>query len=308
MTETLNTNTHTDIKTPRWFEGFLPAYLRPYAYLARLDRPIGIWLLLLPGWWGIVLASGGIFGMNLKSWSLMLFFGLGAIIMRAAGCVINDLWDRNLDKEVERTKARPLAAGTITVKQAVIFLGILLLAGLLILLTMNRLTIILGILSLPLIVAYPYMKRLTWWPQAFLGITFNFGALMGYTAVTETLSLSCVLLYLAGISWTLGYDTIYAHQDREDDALAGIKSTARLFGNDSPLWVSRFYDGCAVFLVFAVLMQGNGLWGAIVTLMACAHLLWQMTEWKPGEASSSLSIFRSNRNFGLLVLLSIAFA
>lgn len=308
MTEIVNTNTHTDIKPPQWFESLLPADLHPYALLARLDRPIGIWLLLLPGWWGIVLASGGLFHMGLKSWGLMLLFGVGAIIMRAAGCVINDLWDRDLDKQVERTKARPLAAGTLNEKQAMIFLAGLLSAGLLILLTMNWTTIILGVLSIPLIVAYPYLKRITWWPQAFLGITFNFGALMGYSAVTGTLGFSALLLYLAGICWTLGYDTIYAHQDREDDAMAGIKSTARLFGEDSRRWVKSFYDLCAGFLVFAVLLQGGGLWGAIAILMACSHLLWQMTEWQPEDPASSLRTFRANRDFGLLVLLAVAFS
>lgn len=282
--------------------------MHPYATLARLDRPIGIWLLLLPGWWGIVLASGGLFHMGLKSWTLIVLFGIGAIIMRAAGCVINDLWDRDLDKQVERTKSRPLAAGTLNEKQAMVFLAGLLTVGLLILLTMNWTTIILGVLSIPLIVAYPYMKRITWWPQAFLGITFNFGALMGYSAVTGTLGFSALLLYAAGICWTLGYDTIYAHQDREDDAIAGIKSTARLFGEDSPRWVKSFYDLCAGFLVFAVLLQGSGLWGAIAILMACSHLLWQMTEWQPQEPASSLLIFRANRDFGLLVLLAVAFS
>lgn len=308
MTEILNTNTHTDINPPQWFERFLPSYLHPYATLARLDRPIGIWLLLLPGWWGIVLASGGLFHMGLKSWTLIVLFGIGAIIMRAAGCVINDLWDRDLDKQVERTKSRPLAAGTLNEKQAMVFLAGLLTVGLLILLTMNWTTIILGVLSIPLIVAYPYMKRITWWPQAFLGITFNFGALMGYSAVTGTLGFSALLLYAAGICWTLGYDTIYAHQDREDDAMAGIKSTARLFGEDSPRWVKSFYDLCAGFLVFAVLLQGSGLWGAIAILMACSHLLWQMTEWQPQDPASSLLIFRANRDFGLLVLLAVAFS
>ncbi len=308
MTEILNTNTHTDINPPQWFERFLPSYFHHYATLARLDRPIGIWLLLLPGWWGIVLASGGLFHMGLKSWTLIVLFGIGAIIMRAAGCVINDLWDRDLDKQVERTKARPLAAGTLNEKQAMVFLAGLLTVGLLILLTMNWTTIILGVLSIPLIVAYPYMKRITWWPQAFLGITFNFGALMGYSAVTGTLGFSALLLYAAGICWTLGYDTIYAHQDREDDAIAGIKSTARLFGEDSPRWVKSFYDLCAGFLVFAVLLQGSGLWGAIAILMACSHLLWQMTEWQPQDPASSLLIFRANRDFGLLVLLAVAFS
>ncbi len=303
MTESVNTNIHTDIKRLAWIEERLPEKLRPYAYLARLDRPIGIWLLLLPGWWGIVLGAGGLFGMGLYAWSLVLLFGVGAVLMRAAGCVINDLWDRDLDRQVERTKNRPLAAGTVGKSQALVFLAVLLSVSLMILLTMNRLTVLLGILTIPLILAYPLMKRVTWWPQAFLGITFNFGALMGYAAITGTLSFSCVLLYIAGICWTLGYDTIYAHQDREDDALAGMKSTALLFGETSPKWVRRFYELTALFLVFAVLLENGGLWTGILILVACSHLLWQLTEWTPEDPASSLKIFRSNRDFGLLVAL-----
>ncbi len=307
MTDTLNTNTHTDIKRLAWIEQHLPEKLRPFAYLARLDRPIGIWLLLLPGWWGIVLGSGGLFGMSLYSWFLMGLFGIGAILMRAAGCIINDLWDRDLDKQVERTKNRPLAAGTVSRSQALVLLAGLLSISLVILLTMNRLTIVLGVLTIPLIVAYPLMKRVTWWPQAFLGITFNFGALMGYTAITDTLSFSCVLLYLAGICWTLGYDTIYAHQDKEDDALAGMKSTALLFGENSPKWVKRLYELTALFLVLAVLIGSGSLWTSLLILAACSHLLWQITEWKSEDPASSLHIFRSNRDFGLLILLALLF-
>lgn len=307
MTDTVNTNNHTDIKRLAWIEERLPEKLRPYAYLARLDRPIGIWLLLLPGWWGIVLGAGGVFGMGLHAWFLVLLFGIGAVLMRAAGCVVNDLWDRDLDRQVERTKNRPLAAGTVNRSQALAFLAGLLVSSLLILLTMNRLTILLGFLTIPLILAYPLMKRLTWWPQAFLGITFNFGDLMGYTAVTGSLSFSCILLYAAGICWTLGYDTIYAHQDREEDALAGMKSTALLFGENSPKWVKRFYEMTTLFLVFAVLLQNGGLWTSMLILAACAHLLWQLTEWKPEDPASSLNIFRSNRDFGLLILLALGF-
>ena len=209
-----------------------------------------------------MLASGGFFGMSLYAWLVFILFGIGAIVMRAAGCVINDLWDRDLDKKVERTKERPLAAGTVNAKQAMSFLAGLLTAGLLILLSMNRLTVILGIMTIPLIIAYPLMKRLTWWPQAFLGITFNFGALMGYSAISGSIGISSLLLYLGGICWTLGYDTVYAHQDKEDDALAGIKSTALLFGSESGKWVKRFYELTTLLLVFAVLLT-SGLFAAL---------------------------------------------
>ena len=220
--------------------------MQPYALLMRLDRPIGWWLLLLPGWWAIVLASGGVMNMNIKSWALMAAFLIGAVVMRGAGCVVNDIWDRDLDKMVERTRERPLASGAVSVKQAAAFLSLLLMIGAAILLSMNMLTIMLGLLSLPLIALYPAMKRITYWPQLFLGLTFNFGALMGWAAVTGELSAAPLFLYLGGIFWTIGYDTIYAHQDKEDDALAGIKSTALKFGNRSKLWVSGFYLGAFI--------------------------------------------------------------
>ena len=298
---------HTDIKKIVWLERLIPEKMRPYLYLTRIDRPIGIWLLLLPGWWSIVMASGGIFNMNAHSWYLILLFGIGAIIMRSAGCTVNDIWDRKLDRQVARTKERPIASGAISTLQALIFLAILLIAGLLILLQMNRLTIILGIISLPLIAAYPLMKKITWWPQAFLGVTFNFGALMGWSAVTGSLALPAILLYIAGIFWTLGYDTIYAHQDKEDDALAGIKSTALLFGNISKERVKRFYEVTTVALAFSVLLATGSLLSTIAVMLACSHLLWQMTEWNPEEPMSSLEIFKSNRDFGLLVLLALCF-
>ncbi len=305
MTKPVNTKTHTDIKRLDWIERKLPAKIRPYAYLARLDRPIGIWLLLLPGWWSIILASGGFWDMNSHEWLLMVLFGIGAIVMRAAGCVINDLWDRDLDKQVERTKSRPLASGDISVKQAIVFLAGLLTTGLIILLQMNLSTIILGIVTIPLIITYPYMKRLTWWPQAFLGITFNFGVLMGWAAVTGTVSISCLILYAAAICWTIGYDTIYAQQDKEDDALAGMKSTALLFGEQSPIWVKKFYEGTTVLLFFATLLATGSLFSAFCVLLATSHLLWQITDWNPEDHTSSLAIFKSNRDFALLVALAL---
>ncbi len=276
----------------------LPPSLAPYAYLGRFDRPIGIWLLLLPGWWSIMLASGGITRMDGRSTAIFALFGFGAVVMRAAGCVVNDLWDRRLDSQVERTKTRPLASGTVNVRNAFAFLFILLLIGFVILLQFNALTIFLGVLSLPLIAAYPLMKRITWWPQLFLGFTFNFGALMGWSAVTGTIGLPAVLLYAGGIFWTLAYDTIYAHQDKEDDALAGIKSTARLFGEKSRNYVAVFF--CITYvLLFAVSHN-------LFLIPAALHLTWQLYAWKPDDAVSSLRVFRSNRDFGILVLLGLA--
>lgn len=294
----MNTKIHTDIKREGWVEKLLPPLLRPYAALARLDRPIGIWLLLLPGWWAIILASGGATRMDGAGWKIFALFGIGAIVMRAAGCVVNDLWDRDLDRQVARTSARPLASGEVRVRQAAGFLAALLGLGLIILLQMNALTVLLGVLSLPLIATYPLMKRFTWWPQLFLGFTFNFGALMGWSAVTGAIEFPAMLLYAGGIFWTLGYDTIYAHQDKEDDALAGIKSTALLFGVESKKFVSVFFS-IAYVLIFTASQS-------LFLIPAALHLAWQLRAWKPDDAESSLRVFKSNRDFGILVLLGLA--
>lgn len=278
----------------------MPASARPFAYLARLDRPIGIWLLALPGWWAIVLASGGVLHMNAGDWGVFTLFGIGAVVMRSAGCVVNDLWDRDLDKKVERTTLRPLAAGTITPVQAFIFLAALLILGLVILLQMNFITILLGVLSIPLIVVYPLMKRLTYWPQAFLGLTFNFGALMGWAAVTGTVGSHALLLYAAGIFWTLAYDTIYAHQDKEDDLLAGVKSSALKLGEKSRAYVSAFF--VITLLLFLLAAQKP-----LVLIPVSLHAYWQIKNWNENDQASSLRIFKSNREFGFLALLGFAF-
>ena len=297
----VNTKIHTDIKHDRWVAA-MPAGLRPYILLARLDRPIGIWLLLLPGWWAIMRAGGGVMAMNARDWAIFVLFGIGAVVMRAAGCVINDLWDRKIDSRVERTRLRPLAAGTVTPAQALGFLAALLCVGLLILLQFNIMTILLGILSLPLIIAYPLMKRWTWWPQAFLGLTFNFGALMGWAAVAGSVDLAALLLYAGGIFWTLGYDTIYAHQDKEDDALAGIKSTALKFGQHSRKFVAMFY----ALAWLLIMLAGGGVIAAFLLLPAGVQLTWQIKYWDMNDPARALAVFRSNRNFGLLVLGAMA--
>ena len=297
-----NNTSYTDIKSQTWFQRILPEKLWPYAYLMRLDRPIGWWLLLLPGWWSIVMASGGLFGMGVYSWILMVLFLIGAVVMRGAGCVINDLWDRELDKKVERTRARPLASGAVSVKQAVLFLGGLLLTGFIILVFMNPQTIILGIVVLPLIIMYPSMKRITYWPQAFLGITFNFGALMGWCAVAGGIDVAAVLLYIGGMCWTIGYDTIYAHQDKEDDIMAGIKSTALKFGTASKLWVGGFYTLAFLFFAEAYLLVQGINWTAALLVLPAAHLAWQLWRWDMDDQENSLVIFKSNRVFGLLFL------
>lgn len=238
-------------------------------------------------------------------WACLLLFGIGAIIMRGAGCIINDLWDRDLDKLVERTKSRPVASGEISPIKATAFLATLLLIGLIILCVFDRTTFILGVVTLPLIATYPYMKRIIWWPQAFLGLTFNFGALMGGSAITGHIDPPVIFLYLAGIFWTIGYDTIYAHQDKEDDAMAGIKSTARLFQDDSLKWVGRFYGACIVCLLLAFYFGGIN---SMFILIPAAHMIWQLVEWRPDDQVSSLKIFKSNRDFGFIVLALCAFA
>lgn len=294
---------HTDIQMQGWI-GRLPARARPFALLARLDRPIGVWLLLLPGLWAIALAAATQNGhMKFYDWFLMILFVLGAVVMRAAGCVINDLWDRKLDAKVERTQLRPLASGAVSLRDGALFLLGLLLIGLLILLQMNHATLILGLIAMPLIIAYPLMKRITWWPQAFLGLTFNFGALMGWSAVTGGLNWPCLVLYAGCILWTIGYDTIYAHQDKEDDALIGIKSTALKFGDKSHYWVTLFYAGfwCALALVT---ITSPLSWPAQAGALAAGlHLLWQVRRWDLNNPQNCLETFQSNRDLGLIILI-----
>lgn len=277
---------HTDIIRTGWM-GRLPPKLQGLAMLARLDRAIGTWLLLLPGWWAIALADK-------TRWDLFLLFGIGAVVMRGAGCVVNDIWDRDLDAAVERTRSRPLVTGIITLKQAIAFLTALTIIGAAILLTMPPMAIALGILSLAFIGTYPLMKRFTWWPQLFLGFTFNFGALIGWAAVTGQLEPQALWLYAAGIFWTLGYDTIYAHQDKTDDALIGIKSTARLFGQHSKYWIAAFY-ALTIGLLAVVFPH-------IALAIPALHFAYQLACWDIDDPASALKFFKSNRDAGLLIL------
>ncbi len=274
----------------------------PYLRLMRLDQPAGTWLLLLPCWWGVAFSAE--YFPNL--W-LMFLFALGAVVMRGAGCVVNDIYDRKLDRLVERTKHRPLASGEIALPQAFVFLALLLGLGFCLLLLFNRLTMLLGALSLILVFAYPLMKRVTWAPQLFLGLAFNWGALMGGAAALGKLDFPHILLYIAGIFWTLGYDTIYAHQDKRDDAAAGIKSTALLFADRSPRWVALFYALTLVFLAFAGWAEGDGM-GRVYTwglLAAACFALVQLALWKPDDPPNCARRFNANRDFGLIVLAAI---
>lgn len=251
------------------------------------------------------MASGGIGAMNFGDWWTFILFGIGATIMRPVGCIINDIWDRNLDKDVERTSTRPLASGQLRVGQAIWFLSILLFFGFAILIQMNLVTILLGFLSLPLIVIYPLMKRWTWWPQAFLGMVFNFGALMGWSAVTGILEIPALLLYAGCVLWTLGYDTVYAHQDKEDDAVLGIKSTALKLGDQSVFWVRVFFGLSWFLILLAAVFSLSPFLSPLFLLPAAVYLYRQISVWDMNDPASSLAFFQASRNYGLLILVGL---
>jgi 4-hydroxybenzoate polyprenyltransferase len=290
----------SDIPRTGLLARLLPPAALPYARLMRADRPIGTWLLLFPCWWGIALATPG----RPSAWLLALF-ALGAFVMRGAGCTYNDIVDRDFDGRVARTADRPIPSGAVSVRGALVFLAAQLLAGLAILLTFDATTIALGVASLILVFTYPLMKRVTWWPQFFLGLAFNWGALMGWSAVTGGLSAAPLLLYAGGIAWTLGYDTIYAHQDREDDALVGIKSSARRLGARTRVALAAFY-GLAVLLFAATGFQAGLGWPFWIALAAAAaQLAWQAARLDIDQPADCLAKFRSNRFVGWLVLAGI---
>ena len=290
----------TDIRVRGWVR-HLPDWLVPYALLARFDRPIGAWLLFLPGLWSISLASPDIM---IGMW-LVLLFAVGSVVMRGAGCVVNDLWDRKMDAQVERTRGRPLASGQLRPFQALVFLAILCLIGLVILLRLNTAARILGVLSLVPVVLYPLAKRVTWWPQVVLGVVFGWGAPMGYAAAAGHLAWPVVPLYLATILWIIGYDTIYAHQDREDDALIGVKSTARLFETNTRRLLVVCYGGTILLLALAMAMQGLGLGGLPALLLPVWLLGRQVTELDVNDPHRCLALFKSNREVGLAAGLAI---
>jgi 4-hydroxybenzoate polyprenyltransferase len=277
----------------------LPDRLRPFAVLARWDRPIGTWLLLWPCWWAVALAPGW------PDLLLLALFAIGAVVMRGAGCVVNDLADRDLDAKVERTRHRPLASGQLSVVQALAFLALQLLVGLVVLLNFNRFTVLLGLASMPLVIVYPFMKRFTWWPQAFLGLTFNWGALVGWSAVTGHLAAPALTLYAAGFLWTLGYDTIYAHQDKVDDALIGVKSSARRLGAATRPWLWLFYGAALLLIGVAGWLASMGPGFYPMLGLAAVHLAWQVRTLDLDDPASCLARFRSNREFGLLVFLAL---
>ncbi len=298
-----------------WVDRLAPPATRPYLRLSRADRPIGTWLLLLPCWWGLFLAAGA-GGNGLALADLWLFVGsaIGAFLMRGAGCTWNDITDRHIDGAVARTRSRPIPSGQVSVKQALIWLVAQAVMAFAVLLTFNIDAIVLGIASLVTVAVYPFAKRFTWWPQVFLGLAFNWGALLLWTAQSGRLGWPAVLLYLGGISWTLFYDTIYAHQDREDDALIGVKSTARLFADNTAIWLRGFLILTMALMAAAALMalataKASGLALAVLGVGGMGlHMLWQLQRLDIDDADTCLRLFRANRDTGLIVALFFAAA
>lgn len=293
-----------------WVDRHAPERLKPWLKLGRFDRPIGTWLLLLPGWQGIALALNQYdrpFTLY-EAW-LVVGFAIGALLMRGAGCAVNDIVDRDFDAQVARTAMRPIPAGQITVKQAVGFVAALSLISFLILITLNLTAVLLGVLSLGLVAAYPFMKRITWWPQAWLGLTFNWGALLGFAAATQApghVALSALLLYASGVFWTLGYDTIYALQDIEDDAMAGVKSSARRLGGQVRRGVGVFYVLAVLLAAAAGAAAGLGPLFWVGLIAYAGHLAWQTRALRPDDPAHCLKLFKSNREAGLILLAGMA--
>jgi 4-hydroxybenzoate polyprenyltransferase len=286
--------------TDNWVDTRAPLWSRPYLRLSRLDRPIGSWLLLMPCWWSAALAAGIAHDIGRLPLIILLFF-IGAFAMRGAGCTWNDITDRDLDARVERTRSRPIPAGQVSVAQAAAFLVLQALIGLMVLLQFNSYAVATGIASLIIVAVYPFMKRITYWPQIVLGLAFSWGALMGFAVTFGRIDATALVLYAGSIAWVIGYDTIYAHQDTEDDALIGIKSTALLFGAKTRPALMVFY-GLAVALISAALVLAGAGWMAWLGLAAFAvHLISQIELIEIGDPKLCLRIFKSNRNAGLLL-------
>ncbi len=294
-----------------WVDVYCPQWSRPYLRLSRADRPVGTWLLLIPCWWGLALAvladpAGG----SMADIWIGFACAIGAFLMRGAGCTWNDITDRKIDAQVARTKSRPLPSGQVSLRQAFVWMAIQALISFAILLTFNLFTVLLGILALAPVAVYPFAKRFTWWPQVFLGLAFNWGALLGWAAHTGSLSLAPVILYLSGICWTLFYDTIYAHQDKEDDALIGVKSTARLFGDSTLMWLALFMAATVSLMLFALIVAALDSVNVLVLTVSFMgiwafgwHMTWQLKKLDITNPDICLNLFRSNKEAGLIPIL-----
>lgn len=303
-----------DAPSGHWVYHALPKRFWPLAQLARWDRPIGWWLLLWPCWWGAAMAAAsnyneasGWLGRLPDPWHLVLFL-IGAIAMRGAGCTYNDIIDHKIDAQVERTRSRPIPSGKISRKSALAFLIAQALIGLLVLLQFNSFAIILGLSSIAIVTAYPFMKRITDWPQLVLGLAFSWGALMGWAAFYGHLKLAPLLLYCAAILWTIGYDTIYAHQDREDDALVGVRSTARLFGVRTKSWLWKLYGGMLVLILLSIWSAGINIIAIAGVAIAGSHLARQIKALDIDDPDQCLALFKSNTQIGWIIFLSFVAA
>ncbi len=292
-----------DARPSNWVDRFAPRNVRPWLRLIRADRPIGVWLLLWPCWWSVALSARAL--EDFPDPILLLLFAIGAFAMRSAGCIYNDIIDRDIDAKVARTKCRPLASGQISVAWAIACAIALCLVGLAVLLQFNAFAIALGFGSIGIVLIYPLMKRVTFWPQAVLGLAFSWGALMGWAANSGDLGLVPIILYAAAVCWTIGYDTIYAHQDKDDDALLGLKSTALRFGRHTASWLSLFYGVTIGGLVFSGWMIGAGIVFYCGMIAAAGHLVWQVATLDTGNPQNCLDRFRSNHSFGAIVFLAI---
>ena len=299
-----------DADEENWVDSFFPKWAIPYLRLSRADRPAGTWLLLIPCWWGILLAANEKNNFGLEKYDLWLLTAcsVGAFLMRGAGCTWNDILDKDFDQRVTRTKSRPIPSGQVSISKALIWMVLQTLLAFIILLTFNKFSIIVAISSLVLVCIYPLAKRFTWWPQLFLGLTFNWGVLVGYSAVMEEISLTAILLYLAGVSWTLFYDTIYALQDLNDDIEVGVKSTARLFIKNIKFWLTTFFIifwTLVGIVIFNSTMENNivGIGTAVLgILLLFMHLLYQVIKLDVSSKKSCLATFKSNRNAGLILV------
>jgi 4-hydroxybenzoate polyprenyltransferase len=298
------TESVADAPRGNWVDSWAPATARPYLRMIRADRPIGTWLLLWPCWWSAALAAVATGDAAPNPWFLALF-AIGAFVMRGAGCVYNDIVDKDIDGEVARTRSRPLPSGQVSVTAAKVFMLALAFTGFLVLIQFNPFTIVLGIASLGIIAIYPFMKRITYWPQVVLGLAMSWGALMSWAAVFGRLDLAPVLLYGACIAWTIGYDTIYAHQDKEDDALIGLKSTALRFGARTTPWLVLFYGVAIAGIASAGLLAGAGPVLLLGVAIGAAHMGWQITTLDVNDGDNCLKRFRSNRDFGAIIFVSL---